>query len=171
MLAIVVALFVVISSTSGWQVPVMLPIAARDAITRAQPGWRVSALSEKLTLEFTPSAMSPEPNVLVGDFDGNNETDYAVLVEYGVNPREPHGQLLVVLQAQGVFRAVRVGRVFEPDGTRYLYPRAKGSTLYDLNADKEFVCTVDAIGVHHEEGGCTTFVFKDGKFEGIWTCD
>lgn len=147
-----------------------IPARARAAMDQVRPGWQVAYVSKRLSDKFVPGPMSPEPNVLVGDFDGNGETDYAVLAQFRSGP-ENRSQLFALLRRQGNFRAVEATDPYELDPNRYLYPRAKGSELYDLNTNEKLVCQFDAIGLHYDCCGCRTFMFRDGRFHSIWTCD
>ena len=145
--------------------------AFRRALDQEQPGWRVAPVTERIRGRHTAHASNPEPNVLVGDFDGNGHEDRAVLVVF---PGKSHGQqdqLIVLLQMEDRIRAVRVDEPTDADPNRFLSGRARGAKLYDLNTNREFVCRNEAISVDYDCCGCATHVFDNGRFESYWTCD
>jgi hypothetical protein len=164
----VMALAVVVRSNG--QLTDALPAAARRAMDSVRPGWGVAPISEQLLEDFRASTMSPEPNVLAADFDGNGEIDYAVLANVAEGG-ELRTQLVAILQTQRVFRVLAGGPALEVDRNRYLVPVPRGTRLWDLDRGEEFVCGFDAIGVHYDCCGCTTYIFKAGAFQSFWTCD
>ena len=146
----------------------LIPALAQRALTEVRPGWQIARVNDDHQRDFTRSEMHLAPNVLSGDFDGNGEADFAVLVEFEFKGKR-QSQVFALLHARGAFRAAAVTALLDSSPRRLLWPRRRGEKLWDLNLNREFVFNLDSIGVHSE--ACTTFVYEGGKFRGIWTCD
>ncbi|OFW43730.1 MAG: hypothetical protein A3J29_09715 [Acidobacteria bacterium RIFCSPLOWO2_12_FULL_67_14b] len=61
---------------------VTLPAAVRQQIDALHREWRLARVLPEVELEIRGRTPTWPPNLILGDFDGNHETDVAVLVEY-----------------------------------------------------------------------------------------
>lgn len=149
----------------------VLPPAFRQALDTAQPGWQLAPVSDRLRQRHHATPTAPVPNVVAGDFDGNGHQDWAVLVVFTDREGRRRDQLIVLLQSDERVRAIRADDPGEADPNRSLKGRARGAKLMDLNTQREFVATHDAIEVDYDCCGCATYVFDGARFQGYWTCD
>lgn len=89
---------IAIALLAGIQPSDLLPSAARRAVDREFSAWRIAPTSERVAGRFKAAPMAPSPNVLVGDFDGNGQRDYALLIQYAAPGQEQRVQLIALLQ-------------------------------------------------------------------------
>ena len=160
------------------QSPASLPAGIRAELTAAFPGWRIAAANASIDLEWRRAFPEGTPNVLRGDYDGDGTLDYAVLVEYtrGGPPAQPQrvNRAVAFLRRASGFRmfALTDPVEFNANDGLHLWPVAKGKTSTDLDTDKEFTYERDAVSVLFDsKGPCTSFIYRNGAFRSIWTCD
>ena len=138
-------------------------------LDRDYPGWRIAPPED----EGRDRAFAADTNVARGDFDGNGSVDLAVVIVYptpGPNPLHAHS-----MRAVAFLRGAQPIPLIDPepalDGHDVsLSLIEKGSEGYDMNTNKTFRFERDAI-LLTREGACTSFMFRSGRFEGLWTCD
>ncbi len=139
------------------------------------PGWEFPFVSDDIR-KFLKARVSMEarPEVIQGDFDGDGQIDYALLIEYGMATiyEAPHSKMshdvLVVtfLKRVGGYEMHRVG-----EGGEYLYLMKKGVRDYDYEADRHFYYSNDAIFAGYFEKGGTSYMYENGGFRAIITSD
>jgi hypothetical protein len=113
------------------------------------------------------------PHLISGDFDGNQQRDYATLIWHGrvrnaegkaIGPRS----FLVVFLRQG--RAFRMYVIKDPDG-EYLGTAKKGTKDYNYDEQKEITYANDAVTTGFFEKGGSSYVFEKGRFRSFVSSD
>lgn len=152
-----------------------LPPAVRSALDRRYPGWKfphVNGEVRKFVKEyFAPSAA---PEFTSGDFDGNGEADYAVLVEHGTifdqrgRSAGKRVRLVAFLKKGGGYKF----HLVDPEGGgEYVFTFRKGGKGYDYDTGKNFTYENDTIATGIFEKAGTSYVYERGKFRAILTSD
>lgn len=152
---------------------IQLPIACQNILDKRFPGWRFVEVRDEIRQWLKSVSPAARPELISGDFDGNNQIDYAALIKHGdvigkdgVN----YGQnidVIVFLKQKRGFETY----VLEEGGGEYLILNKKGKRDYDYHTDKEFTYSNDAIfsGIFEKAG--TSHVYANGKFKYIVTSD
>jgi len=133
---------------------VALPDDVRRQIDAAHAGWKLAAVIPEVEREIRERTPVWPPNMILGDFDGNKQTDVAVLVEYA-QPGLPGGravQLLAFLGSGAAFTK------FVLEAPAPLDPR---QFLHLIREDG----TSDAIGVEYEAIGGHAWTYRNGKWQ------
>ena len=150
-----------------------LPVSIKSSLDRRFPGWKFHEVREEIRL-FLKQEVSADahPELIEGDFDGNELTDYAMLIEHGENRNErgeaiaPKVHLLVYLNRGGKYKFFELEEPGE-----YLMLGRKGTDGFDFKADKKFKYENDAIELGIFEKAGWTYVYKNGKFRYIYSAD
>lgn len=133
---------------------IALPVEIRRQVDAVHAGWTLATVMPEVESEIRERTPSWPPNLIVGDFDGNRQTDVAVLVEYP-EPKFPGG------------RAVQLF-AFLGNGTSFakfvLEPPAPVDSRQFLHLVRE-PGTSDAIGVEYEAIGGHAWRFRNGKWQ------
>jgi hypothetical protein len=133
---------------------VALPADVRRQIDALHDGWKLAAVMPEVAGEIRERTPAWPPNMILGDFDGNRQTDVAVLVEYP-DAALPGGR------AVQLFAFLGSGTAF----TRFaLEPPAPLDSRQFLHLVRERGAA-DAIGVEYEAIGGHTWTFRNGKWQ------
>ena len=152
-----------------------LPPAVRSALDRRYPGWKFPHVNDEVR-KFVKDYFSPAaaPEFTSGDFDGNGEVDYAVLVEHGTIVGEggkavgKRVRLVAFLKQGGGYKF----RLVDPEGGgEYVFTFRKGEKGYDYDTGKNFTYRNDAIATGIFEKAGTSYVYEKGKFRATLTSD
>ncbi|MDO8678681.1 MAG: hypothetical protein Q7R30_08985 [Acidobacteriota bacterium] len=133
---------------------IALPDDVRRQIDAAHAGWKLAAVMPEVESEIRQRTPSWPPNLIVGDFDGNKQTDVAVLVEYPA-PALPGGRAVQLLAFLGNGTAF-TKFVLEPPAP--LDPRQFLHLIRERGAG-------DAIGVEYEAIGGHAWSYRNGKWQ------
>ena len=148
-----ILLGLVVAVTAAAQ-DIALPAAVRRQIDAVHAGWKLAAVMPEVESEIRERTPSWPPNLIMGDFDGNKQTDVAVLVEYPA-PALPGGRAVQLLAFLGN------GAAF----TRFvLEPPAPLDARQFLHLIRERGAA-DAIGVEYEAIGGHACSFRNGKWQ------
>lgn len=154
--------------------PRELPVAVRRQLDERFPGWRFPQIGDEIR-EATKEWVAPDTDLdlIRGDFDGNAEPDYALLVDHG-EIRDDAG--VAIGREVSVVAFLKKGDGYEyhlvdPDAGDYLLLIRKGDGRYDYEAQKSFVFPLDAIDSVTFEKAATSYVYEKGKFRAILTGD
>lgn len=140
------------------QSPSLLPSDVRRAIDATHPGWRLAAVLPEIEAEIQERTPTWPANLILGDFDGNAETDVAVLVEHS-DPAIRGGravQLLAFLAERQAFTRYVLEDAAPHDARQFLHlirERPQG----------------DAIGVEYEAVGGHAWTYRDGRWQSTQT--
>ena len=133
---------------------VALPDDVRRQLDAAHSGWKLAAVLPEVAVEIRGRTPRWPPNMILGDFDGNKQTDVAVLVEYA-EPAVPGGravQLFVFLGNSATFTKFVLEQPAPLDLRQFLH------LIREPGAG-------DAIGVEYEAIGGHAWRYHDGKWQ------
>lgn len=132
---------------------VALPDAVRAHIDAAHPGWKLAGVVPEVDGEIRQRTPSWPPNLIFGDFDGNRETDFAVLVEYpdAAISGGRAVQLLAFLGNGKAFGAFVLEKAASHDPRQFLH------LMRNPPGD-------DAIGVEYEAIGGHAWTYRNGRW-------
>ena len=155
-----------------------LPVTIRLQLDRRFPGWRFPHISDDIrqtTKEWVVSGSHLD--LLKGDFDGNGELDYALLIEHG-DTIDDAGATLGDATGRDVdiIAFLKTANDYEfhlvdADARDYLLLIQEGDGRYDYEARKKFVFANDAIDSVTFERAATSYVYEKGIFRAILTGD
>lgn len=134
------------------------------------PGWRLCPVSSRVRNRLRERSPKALPNVVAGDFDGNDLTDYAVLIEHpsfskgGGSVSRDVSEVVAFLDQGTAFKLFVVKEPVPPDPRRYLTLQRKGQQGYDLERNRPFTYSNDSIGVWFFGVAGGTYIFSDGWF-------
>lgn len=142
-----------ISATLAAQ-DVALPESARRQIDAAYPGWRLARVIPEVEAEIRERTPTWPPNLILGDFDGNRQTDIALLVEYAD-------------AAMSGGRAVRLLALLG-DGTGFTMAAIEKAAPHDARQFLHLIRQAgepDTIGVEFEAIGGHVWSYRNGKWQ------
>ena len=151
-----------------------LPPPARFMLDRRFPGWRFGEVSQEVRRFFESSMKGASPYHIIGDFDGNNRADHAVLIWHGQVRDEagkaigPQSYLVVFLRRRGA--SYRMHIIKDPNG-EYLCLATRGAKDYNYEEQKFIRYENDAILTGIFEKGGSSYVYKNGKFRSFVSSD
>ena len=154
-------------------VSVTLPASMKSILDRRFPGWSYLPVDDEIR-KFLKEYVSEyaRPDLINGDFDGNSQTDFAVLIEG--KTRSPKGASIEMRKARlVVFLTKAAGfqiKVLDPEGA-YLVLMKRGDWDYSYETDQYFTYQSDAIFAGIFEKGGTSYVYQQGRFRSIITSD
>ncbi len=153
--------------------PEQLPSIVRAELDKRFSGWRFPKVDEGIHRYLRENiSADTRPEFISGDFDGNGQLDYAVIIEHGValnedgNPVRPNGYVVAFLKNGDKLKFYMVD-----DGGEYITLMKKGEKDYDYGTDKNFIYKNDAIFSGYFEKGGSSYIYEKGKFRGITTSD
>ncbi len=166
--------FMLVSNIYGGQgLSEQFPLAIKSSLDRRFPGWKFLEVSEEIR-DFFKKEVGPDarPELIKGDFDGDELSDYAMLIEHGEVVNE-HGEAIAAEAHLVVF--LKRGNKYKfyelDDPGEYLMLGIKGTDGFDFQADKKFKYANDAIEVGIFEKAGWTYIYEDGKFRYIYSAD
>jgi hypothetical protein len=160
----------------GQESSIEIPSEIKSMLDKKFPGWKFAEVDEYVR-SFLRERVSANarPEIIPGDFDGNEKADYAVLIKHGKMFDESgkvigeNVYVVAFLKKRNDYRLY----VLNADGgaPEYLTLGRKGEQSYDHKADKKFTYANDSIeGWIFEKAGWT-YVYEKGKFRYIYTLD
>jgi hypothetical protein len=155
-----------------------LPLAIRQALDASHPGWRIAPMTTDIAASWRRTHPNASPNVLQADYDGDGHTDYSVLIHHAGRADDGRpivsGTALAFLRRGSSYQSTIVTGPFEivPGEGVHLWPIGKGADGWNYEESRAFVFERDAIAVELDNRGpCFDFVYRDGAFVSIWSCD
>jgi hypothetical protein len=149
-----------------------VPLPVKRELDKRFPGWRFPQINPEIG-KYLRENQSPDahPAFIRGDFDGNGQTDYAALIEYGTaclkgGKTSIETGVVVFLGNGNKFKFHRLNEASE-----YIALMKKGERDYNYETDKKFTYKNDAVFTGYWEKGGVTFVYERGKFRSIVTSD
>lgn len=150
-----------------------LPVAIKSMLDRRFPGWKFMEVGDDIR-HFIRERVSADarPDLVTGDFDGNGQFDYALLIAHGrvLNNRGevigPKARLVVFLRKGGGYKLYELN---EPGD--YLTLGRKGAQGFDFHAGRKFKYRNDAVEVWMFGKSGWVYVYDKGKFRSIYSAD
>lgn len=149
----------------GVDSPAQAPIPSDiDALLQSRfKSWRPANIPNYIVSYFKERRSHEHPNFVRGDWNGDKEGDFAVLLERRSDPNTR--MILVLMRSRTGF-----GTYFLP-GDDCLMSLEKGSKDYDFETEKKFTYQNDAIFSYIWERAGSSFVWEKGRFRRILTSD
>jgi hypothetical protein len=125
------------------------PDAVRRELDLLCKGWQLAPVLPEIAAEINARTPSWPPNLLPGDFNGDQQTDVAVLIEC-----EGRAQLVVFLASRPGF-SMQVLEKPQPHDAREFLHLIRGKFGHD------------AVGVEYEAIGGHAWVYRNGRWEKV----
>ena len=140
-----------------------LPSAIRIKLDQKFPGWRFEPISNdvrrSLKEYFSPTA---QPEFISGDFDGNRQLDYGLLIRQGNK-----SYIVAFLRKGDSYKFYLV----DSNAGNYLLLWRKGDQGYSYETQKNFIFANDSIEAVISEKAATSYVYENGRFRKVITGD
>ena len=161
------------SVSTGQELAEQIPLPIKSALDRKFQGWKFVEASNDIR-KFLREHISAEarPEIIRGDFDGNGQLDYAVLIAHsrvlkdGFKAGDEHIFIAAFLKKRDRYKLYVLDEAGE-----YLTLGRKGANGYDFYANKKFEYANDAIQVWIFEKAGWSYVYEKGKFRYIYMVD
>lgn len=139
-------------------------------------GWSLvdnfSVLREPVLSYLNLDTSKSHPNLVWGDFNGDGKRDYAVFVERKTASGEKERFLVAFLRCGTSFQMHLLERAVYPAQIGdYIWLARKGSRYYDYDRERYFRLEHDGIQAVVIEKAAVTYIFQNGRFQGIITAD
>ena len=128
---------------------IALPPEVRADLDALCKGWQLAPVIPEIAEEIRTRTPTWPPNLLAGDFNGDGQSDAAVLMECGGN-----AQLVAFLSSEAGFSKHVLEKPQPYDARQFLHL-----------IRKEF--GDDAIGVEYEAIGGHAWVYRNGRWEKV----
>ena len=133
----------------GFQALIAPPDAVRKDLDAMCKGWQLAPVTPEIAEEIKTRTPTWPPNLLPGDFNGDEQVDVAVLIECNGS-----AQLLAFLSN---------GSGFSKEVLEQPQPYDAREFLHLIRKEYEH----DAIGVEYEAIGGHAWVFRDGRWQSV----
>ncbi len=161
-------------STVNGETPNQLPTAVSSILDKRFPGWRFSEVSGDVQQFF--AARLAAPNLIKGDFDGNGQIDYAVLIEHSNFDKSGVGfshvvETLAFLKTGAAYKLYTLGGNAPANLELYLTLARKGEEGRNFHTEKKFRYPNDSIHVSYFEKAGGTYIYSKGRFRHVVESD
>lgn len=146
----------------------VLPAGVKKLLDRGFPGWRFHpAPQDDCDTVKSIGGEYAYPEMIIGDFDDDGQSDYAVLVDGDPDLLDrPGGYIIAFLSRNNAYAM----RIITREGGSSLLLMPKGSSDFDYGTQREFTYSRDTIFSGEGMGGMS-YVYENGKFRAIITSD
>jgi len=149
---------------------IKLPNGCEKILNVNFKGWKLAQVPNDVSEYHKEKKFPFEPNLIKGDWNGDGQVDYAVLIEKGTL-KNLEGADIGERKFTVAFIRINNGyKHFSFDGGDYIQLMKKGTKDYDYETDKNFRYKTDAIFGGLGQSG-VSYVWKKGKFIEIITSD
>lgn len=164
-------IFLCANSTIVQAQSIALPKECERVLNKNFRGWKLAKIQKEVDAYHRQKKFLFAPNLIRGDWNGDNRTDYAVLIEQG-KLKNTAGEDIDDRRLLIAFVKSRKGFMyFQFDGSDFIQLMKKRAKDYDYDTGKDFRYKTDAIfsGIWEKAG--VSYVWKKGKFIEIITSD
>lgn len=146
-----------------------IPSDIRESLNVSYPGWRFSIVDAEVSDFISQRFPGAKPNLISGDFDGDGEADFAMLIEH-TNFDEPGTAITHIMETLAFIKRGNGYTKYvleEASGANpivYLTLAKKGSRGREFESGKKFRYPNDSIGISFFEKAGGTYIFENGKF-------
>ncbi len=144
-----------------------IPKSIESALDKRFPGWKLAEVSEEIRQFLMQHSAEACPNLIRGDFDGNGQLDYAILIIHGPTPNLQ--QSIVGFLRKGNRFKLYVLETNPASPARYLLLAKNNTTGHDFHDVGNFKYANDSIelfGQHH-----LSYIYENGKFTFVLRID
>lgn len=153
-----------------------IPSEVRSMLDNMHSGWRLAAVCDEVRSAIG-ERLGETPNLIAGDFDGNNCLDIALLCEYP-NIDDPHSgcthfvELIAFLASEKGYMAIQLRRRYlGPNPWLFLTLHKRGDQCIDFFAEKRFTLVNDSIGEACYGKVSGVYIYEEGKFRYVGESD
>ena len=155
------------AAAASAQTPADLPSPVKASLDREYPAWSFGSIHPEVRSYFKGKRRFP--NLILGDFDGDGNRDYAVKIAYTENAARV--QRIIVFLHRGKDFLPRVLDTAPENPITYLWLAAKGTNGFDHESEKGFVYQNDAISLVFHEKASVSYIYEAGRFRPVITGD
>ena len=131
------------------QTLIAVPDPVRKELDSLCTGWQLAPVMPEIAEEIRTRTPTWPPNLLPGDFNGDGQTDVAVLIECSGS-----AQLVAFLSKESGFSRYVLEKPQPYDPRQFLHL---------IRKEYEY----DAVGVEYEAIGGHAWVFRDGRWQSL----
>jgi hypothetical protein len=163
-------------STANGKKPKQLPKAVSSILDKRFPGWRFSEVSGDVQQFFGERLAGARPNLINGDFDGNGQMDYAVLIEHSNFDKSGVAfshvvETLAFLKRGAAYKLYTLEENAPANLELYLTLAKKGEEGRNFHTEKKFRYPNDSIHVSYFEKAGGTYIYSKGRFRHVVESD
>jgi hypothetical protein len=146
-----------------------LPVECKQILDKKYSGWKMATISKDVSDYFLKEKMADSPNLVKGDWNGDGNADYAVLINYGTEKIE--GKSMPMSWTIAFIKNATGYTSYKLEGGDYIQTVKKGKKGFDHDTKKPLTYKTDAILSAIWEKSGTSYVWEKGKFKSIITSD
>jgi len=146
-----------------------LPKAISSKLNKRFPGWRFSEVSGDVQQFFKERFPDARPNLIKGDFDGNGQMDYAMLIEHSNFDESGKAfthvvERLAFLKKAAKYKLYILEEYSPADPIVYLNLAKKGKESREFQTQTKFRYPNDSISISFFEKAGGTYIYRKGRF-------
>ncbi len=150
--------------------------AISSTLNKRFPGWRFSEVSVGVQQFFKERFPDARPNLIKGDFDGNGQMDYAMLIEHGNFDESEKGftqvvEKLAFLKKGAKYKLYILEEYAPAQPILYLNLAKKGEVGKDFQNNTKYRYPNDSITISYFEKAGGTYIYRKGRFRHVLESD
>ncbi len=139
-----------------------LPPAAQKVLDIKFKGWRLAEINKDILAFYKNKPHGDSLNSVKGDWNGDGEMDYAVLLQ---DSQKAEKKVVVLMKSASGYDS------YVLEYADCIVSEKKGGKGFDHDTNKSFRYKNDAINAQIWEKSGTTYVWENKRFRGIITSD
>jgi hypothetical protein len=153
-----------------------IPKAVTAMLAKKFPSWRFAGVSSEVQQFFRERLTGASPNSIKGDFDGNGQMDYAVVVEHSDFDKSGKAfccmvTVLAFLKSGSGFKLHILEESAGPNLELYMTLARKGSAGRNFDTQSKFKYPNDSVSVWYFEKAGGTYIYSKGRFRYVLESD